>query len=431
MGLQFRGTFKTVILRNSLFIGLIALIILYISISTSYTLQFTDNSLILRTEKAGLIDNINKIKDSLILLRGTILLTIPLSIGLIIAQVLKAGKGIDRMNKMIDMAQAIAEGDLTQEDIKATSNAAMGKLANALNRIKHSLYTVTAELSRTINQLIHLSQNLLVSSERIDANTQKYLHNTIGVRNAIQGINTVVQDIVKNASIASDSVRQASDLAAQGSSVFSETINGMNKISHYSDESAKTVMSLSMRSEQINEIIRVIDDIANQTNLLALNAAIEAARAGEQGRGFAVVADEVRKLAEKTTAATKEIGEMIKSIQEETKIVVESIQISREKVEEESALANKAGISLQHIDEMVQNVTEMVHQIAAAAKEQSTTSEDITANLHEISEISKTYTEDIHTFHDISNKLNGLSQQLLNSIAKFKLSTDAHNVVSA
>jgi len=431
MELRFRGTLKKVILRNSVFLGLIALIILCVLISASYTLHFTDNSLISGLEKAGLIENIGRVRDSLMLLRGFILLMIPLSIGLIITQVLKAGRGIDRMDKIIDMAQAIANGDLTQEDIKVTSRDSMGRLSDALNRMKHNLSNVTAELSRTINQLIYISQNLLVSSERVDTNTQKQLHDAIHVSNAIQTMSTVVQDVIKNAAIASDSVKQAANLAAEGSRVFSETINGMNKIAYCSDESATAIISLGRRSEQIDEIIRVINDIANQTNLLALNAAIEAARAGEQGRGFAVVADEVRKLAEKTTAATTEIGGMIKGIQDETKTAVEKMQVSRTEVEEETRLANKAGISLQQIKEAVQNITEMVQQIAAAAREQSSTSEDITANLHEITEKSKAYAEDIHTFHDISSKLSGLSQQLQNSVAKFKLSSDTHDSVSA
>ena len=171
----------------------------------------------------------------------------------------------------------------------------------------------------------------------------------------------------------------------QGGKVVGETIEGMKRIADVVNKSAETVKELGKSSDQIGEIIGVIDDIADQTNLLALNAAIEAARAGEQGRGFAVVADEVRKLAERTTKATKEIAGMIKKIQSDTTGAVQSMEAGHEGGRARDRLADKAGTSLTEIVGVSQKVTDMVTQIAAASEEQSSASEQISKNVEAIS----------------------------------------------
>ena len=162
---------------------------------------------------------------------------------------------------------------------------------------------------------------------------------------------------------------------------------GMNKIAEVVTEAASTVQELGNSSEKIGEIVQVIDDIADQTNLLALNAAIEAARAGEQGRGFAVVADEVRKLAERTTKATKEIASMIKQIQKETIGAVQSMEKGTVEVSKGKELVEKAGVSLNQIISSSQEVVDNVSQVAAASEEQSATSEQISKNIEAISSV--------------------------------------------
>jgi len=169
----------------------------------------------------------------------------------------------------------------------------------------------------------------------------------------------------------------------------SQAIDGMNRISASVMESARTIETLGKSSDEIGEIIAVIYDIADQTNLLALNAAIEAARAGEQGRGFAVVADEVRKLAERTTKATKEIASMIKSIQSDTDGAVKSMSAGTEEVEKGVSLVNQAGGSLDQIVEVVASVTDMIQQIATAAEEQSAAAEEISTNVEAVATITK------------------------------------------
>jgi len=186
-------------------------------------------------------------------------------------------------------------------------------------------------------------------------------------------------------------------------------------------ESASTVEVLGKSSEEIGTIIAVINDIADQTNLLALNAAIEAARAGEQGRGFAVVADEVRKLAEKTTKATKEIADMIKTIQRETQGAMDSMQKGTVQVEEGVSLATEAGASLREIVESIEESSNMVRQIAVAAEEQSATSEEITTSINNIASVSGETAQGVKDISMATNDLTDVACSLEKIVSAFTL----------
>jgi methyl-accepting chemotaxis protein len=206
-----------------------------------------------------------------------------------------------------------------------------------------------------------------------------------------------------------------------GGEIVEETTQGMVRISQSVKDSASTIETLGKNSEQIGEIIKVISDIAEQTNLLALNAAIEAARAGEQGRGFAVVADEVRSLAEKTTTATKEIGDMIKKIQEETSSAVRSMQTGTKDVDNGVMLANQAGQSLKQIVEAIQNVTDMIMQIATAAEEQSATGGEVVSNIESVAGITQTTANNAEESSAYSQQLNIMASTLRGMAEEFKL----------
>jgi methyl-accepting chemotaxis protein len=198
----------------------------------------------------------------------------------------------------------------------------------------------------------------------------------------------------------------------------------MKRIADVVNRSAETVKALGNSSNQIGEIIVVIDDIADQTNLLALNAAIEAARAGEQGRGFAVVADEVRKLAERTTKATKEISGMIKSIQADTAGAVSSMEEGTHEVDSGIKLADRAGASLREIVGMIQNLTDMVAQIASASEQQSSASEQISKNVDAISKVTGETASGTQQVARAAEDLNRLTENLQQLVSKFKLSDE-------
>jgi methyl-accepting chemotaxis protein len=186
-------------------------------------------------------------------------------------------------------------------------------------------------------------------------------------------------------------------------------------------ESAKTIESLGARSDQIGAIIGTIEDIADQTNLLALNAAIEAARAGEQGRGFAVVADEVRALAERTTKATKEIGDMIKASQRETKHAVTTMNEGVQQVEQGAASSQKSGAALGEIIEQINEVTTQINQIATAAEEQSATTQEIVSNIHQISDVVHLTAIGADETSAAATQLMGQVHELQSIVSRFRL----------
>jgi methyl-accepting chemotaxis protein len=228
-------------------------------------------------------------------------------------------------------------------------------------------------------------------------------------------------EIAANCTNAAESSRRTSESASTGVAVVQETIVGMGKIAERVKQTAATIDALGTRSEQIGEIIGTIEDIADQTNLLALNAAIEAARAGEQGRGFAVVADEVRALAERTTKATKEIGTMIKAIQSETREAVKSMEEGVREVEKGAVSSEKSGESLQEILDQINEVTMQINQIATAAEQQTATTSEITTNIHQVTEVVQQSARGAEETSSSAAQLADQSQQLQNLVGRFRV----------
>lgn len=232
---------------------------------------------------------------------------------------------------------------------------------------------------------------------------------------ATEEMSATVVDVAKNAQAADASVKDAVSLAEKGMMVVSKTTEGMQRVSDTVKESAGCIESLDRDSKKIGEIVSVIDDIADQTNLLALNAAIEAARAGEQGRGFAVVADEVRKLAEKTSKATKEISTRVEEIRRGTTCVVGSMHTNVELVKQEAEHADQAGRSLKDIVAAVQNVSTMISHIAVASGQQAAAADEVATNLTNISAISddtsggaQNVVDSCHELSDMADQLQGM-----------------------
>src|SRR5207245_2089386 len=209
------------------------------------------------------------------------------------------------------------------------------------------------------------------------------------IRSIMFRLVATMQRVAANDLATDDAEITTEDEIGQAGTAFNRMKNRMRAIADSVSGTAKKMDELGKSSDQIGQIVGVINDIADQTNLLALNAAIEAARAGEQGRGFAVVADEVRKLAERTTTATKEIAGMIKNIQQETKTAVTAMETGTKQVEEGVKSTIQAGDSLKEIIHMAEQVGEMVMQIATAAMEQSSASEEVNQNMEKIAKLVK------------------------------------------
>lgn len=286
----------------------------------------------------------------------------------------------------VEVARRLADGDLTVE-VVVESKDETGQLMAAMQTMVHNLrdmITNTVDISTSIasasNQLQSTAQQIATGAEEVAAQTST-------VATASEEMAATSSDIARNCTMAADASQHSTNAANAGAAVVQETITGMNIIADRVRRTSTTVEALGSRSEEIGEIVGTIEDIADQTNLLALNAAIEAARAGEQGRGFAVVADEVRALAERTTKATKEIGAMIKAIQNETKVAVRAMEEGVTEVEKGAASSQKSGQALKEILDRISEVSMQVSQIATAAEEQTATTNEVTSNVHQITEV--------------------------------------------
>jgi len=219
-----------------------------------------------------------------------------------------------------------------------------------------------------------------------DITRKEYLESRITqIATAMEEMSMTVNEVARNTMNAAESASEVSGSARHGQEVVSQAVQEMQKVAEIVRDSASIIGNLGAKSEKISEFVGVIDDIADQTNLLALNAAIEAARAGEQGRGFAVVADEVRRLADRTVASTKEIRLMVDEIQKETLLAVRSIEKGKEEAEVSERLSHQADEALGNIVRSIDQIERMISQIATASEEQAATSVTIAGNLEEIS----------------------------------------------
>jgi methyl-accepting chemotaxis protein len=319
-----------------------------------------------------------------------------------------------------DVLEVMATGDLSVRmvgDYKGDHQL----IKNSINQLGDALVKLVVDIKESIHATASAANEISSSSEEIAAGTQEQSSQTGEVASAVEQMTKTIIETSKNASAASETAKLAGDRAVEGGNVVADTIIGMNKISNVVSKSAEKVFTLGQNSDKIGEIIQVINDIADQTNLLALNAAIEAARAGEQGRGFAVVADEVRKLAERTTKATKEIADMIKTIQKDTIDAVESMKQGTVEVEEGKKMTERAGVVLKEIVEGSKQVTDLVTQVAAASEEQSAASEQISKNVEAINHVTQESSFGVQQIAKAAEDLSNLTVNLQSLISRFRI----------
>jgi methyl-accepting chemotaxis protein len=296
---------------------------------------------------------------------------------------------VEPIYQAAEVTRRIASGDLTGTDIKTDSTDEIGNMMNSLNEMMGNLRSMFRRIRTTSFSLASSSEEMSASATQIAKGTEVQSRNAGQMATAAHQMRASATRVAENAVGVAESAKEADNAAHQGGEVVSKTMESMKGIATATRESSKAISSLGQRSQEIQQIIRVIDDIADQTNLLALNAAIEAARAGEQGRGFAVVADEVRKLAERTTKATKEIGGTIKAIQDETKKVLTTMASEEAAVKQGGNLAEEAGAALSRIVAQVGDVSSMIQQIALASEEQSTSAQQISRDVETMADITK------------------------------------------
>ncbi|MBE9529311.1 MAG: methyl-accepting chemotaxis protein [Proteobacteria bacterium] len=326
-----------------------------------------------------------------------------------------------------ETVERFAHGDLTDRSRVKISlfgreiKDEVSALGDSVDEMANSMSDVLGRISDSSNLLASSSEQLSASATEIENGTNQQSAQTAQVATAMEEMSATVIEVAKNSQQVSESARVAQDTAAEGGNIVRETISAMQEVSESTTSTAETIGKLGESSEEIGTIISVINDIADQTNLLALNAAIEAARAGEQGRGFAVVADEVRKLAERTTTATKEIGSMISSIQTETSTAVEAMGEGIKKVDNGVRLANETGEALAKIVDGVQSVSDMVNQIATATEEQSATADEISRSMDSISDVSRSNVNAIGEVSGATGETARLASELKELVGNFKI----------
>jgi methyl-accepting chemotaxis protein len=332
-----------------------------------------------------------------------------------------------------EVVTSIDNADLNMQ-FNSTRMDEVGDLQRSFDKFVTSIRATLVQVAESAAAVASASSQISSSTEEMAAGAQEQTSQAGEVASAVEEMTKTIVENSRNASGTADTAKDAKVAAEQGGSVVEETVAGMKRIAEVVRLSAGTVQELGKSSDQIGEIIGVIDDIADQTNLLALNAAIEAARAGDQGRGFAVVADEVRKLAERTTKATKEIAGMIKKIQVETKGAVTSMEEGTKQVDEGIKLADKAGNSLSEIVGISQKVTDMITRIAAASEQQSSASEQISKNVEAISSVTNESAAGVQQIARAAEDLNRLTENLQQLLSRFNLNggyATSHQITAA
>ena len=320
--------------------------------------------------------------------------------------------------RLKDIAEG--EGDLTQR-VDQNRKDELGELGKWFNTFVEKIHGVISEVRNTSQEVAGAATQIAASSEEMSQGISEQNEQVTQISSAIEEMSSSIIEVAAKSSEAANNAAKSGEVAAAGGKVVSETIEGMGQISQAVSASAASVSELGKRGEQIGQIIEVINDIADQTNLLALNAAIEAARAGEHGRGFAVVADEVRKLADRTTKATEEIGESITAIQNETHEAVQRMNAGTEQVQVGVEKATQAGQSLEQIVAGAQEVAAMIQSIAAAAEEQSAASEQVSHGVQSVSAVSSQSAEGASQAAQAASQLSVKAEQLQSLVSRFKL----------
>lgn len=324
------------------------------------------------------------------------------------------------IERIKDISQG--EGDLTQR-IEVNSEDEIGQLGKWFNMFVEKIHNIIAEVGSVTRDVASAATQIAASSEEMAQGMSEQNQQVDQISSAIEEMSSSVVEVARKSGEAANNASESGRVAQDGGKVVNQTIDGMKAISEAVTAGAASVTELGKRGEQIGQIIEVINDIADQTNLLALNAAIEAARAGEHGRGFAVVADEVRKLADRTTKATEEIAESIKAIQSETGEAVKRMNAGTDQVTTGVESATEAGQSLQKIVNSAQDVASMIQSIAAAAEQQSAASEQVSRNVDSVSAVSRQANEGANQAASAAAQLSSKAEQLQALVSKFKTSS--------
>lgn len=325
-----------------------------------------------------------------------------------------------RAELLVNALNQMAGGDLSGK-LKLSGRDDFAWLAYEYDSARKSLVKLVTDLSQHAANVSDYASNLAGASQEISHSTRKQSEAASSIAAAIEEMAASANHVADNAEQAHLLTSEAGKASQAGTGVIGKVVEEVTNIARAVQESSNAIEELGSQSEQIRSIVKVINDVAEQTNLLALNAAIEAARAGEQGRGFAVVADEVRKLAERTAESTKEIGNMIEAIGNGTTQAVKSMQQGVVKVESGVNLAQEAGTAITSIDQHTQRVVATVSDITTAVNEQRNATNEIARHVEQIAQMAQSNTAATQDTGDTASQLSMLSNELQASVARFRI----------
>ncbi|MCF5903945.1 methyl-accepting chemotaxis protein [Aeromonas veronii] len=322
---------------------------------------------------------------------------------------------------LLEQTRQVAAGNLTSQlDMKQFSHDELGKLAQGFNEMQSNLRMLVNEVSGSVVQLGAAAEEISAVAQQSANNMGAQQHELNQLATAMNEMQATVQEVARNTNDAASAATSASDTAAQGSETVNDSIGRIEKVATAIEETALVIRQLGDDSRNIGMVLEVIQGIAEQTNLLALNAAIEAARAGEQGRGFAVVADEVRTLAKRTQDSTSQINQIISELQQRANEAGVTMQQSQDMMSETVHTAREAGASIAEISSSVNSISHMNIQIATATEEQGAVSEELNRNVVNISNASEEVATGAKQMAQACNDLNLLATQLQEVVRKFR-----------
>jgi twitching motility protein PilJ len=321
--------------------------------------------------------------------------------------------------KLLDEVSGVAQGDLTKE--AAVSADVTGAIADSFNYMIEQLRKIIGNVQKATQHVSSSANTIQATAEQLVEGSETQAKQIVTTTVALDDMTTSIRQVSENAGVSATVAQQAMANAKQGNEAVQNTIEGMNRIRDQVQETAKRIKRLGESSQEIGQIIQLIDDIADRTSILALNASIQASMAGEAGRGFAVVASEVERLAERSTDATKKIATLIKTIQSETGEAVTAMEKGIQEVVEGSKLANQAGQALAEIEAVSRKLAELIHTISEASRQQARGSEALAKSMTQISHITQhTAAGTKQAAHSVSQLAN-LADELRASVSTFRL----------
>ncbi len=324
------------------------------------------------------------------------------------------------LKRISEIASAISENDISHE-CQLKSNDVIGGIVDAFNQMASNLRDMIGQISSATTQLAAAAEETSAVTDETSRGIQAQQSEIDSIASAMNEMSSTVQEVARNAADASSAADSADSEARNGALVATEAIGGIDALQSQVDSAAQVIRNLEKESENIGSVLDVIRGIAEQTNLLALNAAIEAARAGEQGRGFAVVADEVRTLASRTQQSTQEIQEMIARLQDGTGNAVKVMESAQNKAQKSSELVEKAAESLAVIAGSVSSINDMNTMIASAVEEQSAVAAEMQTNMNNIREVADRSADGAQQTAQASEELARLAAEQQSLMAQFRV----------